>query len=78
MYNHRDVNHHLGTIDMKKPIPTPSKVVATAPVVPTTETAPVIWDELPRVVNVTHKDTGKAMTVSRAYYLAHAGKLNLA
>lgn len=57
---------------MKKPVPT----APVAPVVAAAETAPVA--DLPRILDVVHKDTGKKMTVSKAYYLAHAGKLTIA
>ena len=57
---------------MKKPVPTAPTVPA-APVAPVAETA-----DLPRIMDVVHKDTGRTMTVSKAYYLAHAGKLTIA
>jgi hypothetical protein len=39
---------------------------------PTEETTTVA-----KVVNVKHKETGREHTVSRSYYLAHQGKLEL-
>lgn len=73
---------------MKKPIPAaPAAPVAdaapAAPAAQVTDAAPAApaaqaIDELPRIIDVVHKTTGRKMTVSKAYYLAHAGVLEIA
>ena len=50
--------------------------VPTAPAVPVADTAPADTEQLPSVIKVKHKVTGKELLVSRRYYDAYQAVLD--
>ena len=62
----------------KPTVPTaPAAPVAdTAPAAPVADTAPADTEQLPSVIKVKHKVTGKELLVSRRYYEAYQAVLD--
>lgn len=50
--------------------------VPTAPAAPVADTAPADTEQLPSVIKVKHKVTGKELLVSRRYYDAYQAVLD--